>query len=177
MALLDGPGIGPGTGPEATGPGGGGPAGEPFHAVERELALLFRRGRARTQEMAREVHPDLEGSSYALLGHVERAGPVRVTDLGAYFGVGKATMSRQIKALEALGLIRRGSDPLDGRVSLVSVTEEGRRRVVRAREARRERIRNLMATWEPGDVAAFARLLGRFNDLMADLHGPAPGRD
>ncbi|WP_377269413.1 MarR family winged helix-turn-helix transcriptional regulator [Peterkaempfera sp. SMS 1(5)a] len=137
-----------------------------FGSVERELALLFRRARARATDMAREVHPELEGSAYPLLAYIEDSGKVRLTDIGVHFGVGKATVSRQIKALEVLGLVRRESDPLDGRVSLVSLTEEGDRRYSRARDARMGSFRSMLGTWEPDDVAVFARLLHRFNGLI-----------
>ncbi|MFF4649794.1 MarR family winged helix-turn-helix transcriptional regulator [Streptomyces sp. NPDC001380] len=137
-----------------------------YRSVEQELALLFRRARARATEMAREVHPELEGSAYPLLAYIGGSGRVRLTDIGLHFGVGKGTVSRQIKTLESLGLVSRESDPLDGRVYLVSLTEEGDRRYTRAREARMGSIRTLLGAWEPADVSAFAGLLHRFNELM-----------
>ncbi len=48
-------------------------------------------------------------------------------------------MSRQLRALEDLGLVAREPDPADGRARLVHLTEEGRSRVGRVREARRAR--------------------------------------
>ncbi|MDH6123362.1 MarR family transcriptional regulator [Kitasatospora sp. GP82] len=138
---------------------------EAFLAVEREVALLFRRGRARAADMSRRVHPRLEGVAYSMLGFIEEAGRVRMTDIGLHFGVGKATISRQVKVLEELGLVARELDPLDRRSSLVSLTSEGAMRYLRARGGRMAHFRALMATWETADVAQFADLLQRFNDL------------
>ncbi|MFC9633606.1 MarR family transcriptional regulator, partial [Streptomyces mirabilis] len=76
-----------------------------FPALERELTLLLRRARASSGEMAREVHPDLEASAYGLLFRLDECGRQRATELAAYIGVGKATMSRQLHALEELGLV------------------------------------------------------------------------
>lgn len=42
-------------------------------------------------------------------------------------------MSRQLRALEVLGLVAREPDPADGRASLVGLTEEGRERFLRVR--------------------------------------------
>ncbi|AUG79650.1 MarR family transcriptional regulator [Kitasatospora sp. MMS16-BH015] len=142
---------------------------EAFLAVEREVAVLFRRGRARTAEMSRRVHPALEGVAYSLLGHIEETGPVRLTDIGLHFGVGKPTISRQIKALEGLGLVVREVDPLDRRSSLVSLTADGAERYRRAREGRMARFRALMATWQTVDVERFAELLERFNELTGEV--------
>ncbi|MDH6116374.1 MarR family winged helix-turn-helix transcriptional regulator [Kitasatospora sp. GAS204B] len=140
-----------------------------FRAVEREVAVMFRRGRARSAEMSRMVHPKLEGLAYSLLAHLSEAGQVRVTDVGAHFGVGKATISRQIKALEELGLVARESDPLDGRVSLVSLTEDGARRFLRAHEYRIASFRAMLASWDPAELDQFVHLLARFNETVASV--------
>ncbi|MFB7662967.1 MarR family winged helix-turn-helix transcriptional regulator [Kitasatospora sp. NPDC056138] len=141
---------------------------EAFLAVEREVALLFRRGRARVAEMSRRVHPRLEGVAYSMMGFIENAGRVRMTDIGQHFGVGKATISRQIKVLEGLGLVAREVDPLDRRSSLVSLTEDGARRFLRARDERMANFRALLGTWETADVEQFGELLRRFNDLTGE---------
>ena len=144
-------------------------------AVEREIALLFRRGRAKVADLSRQVHPELEGMAYSMLGFVEQAGRVRLTDIGAHFSVGKATVSRQIKALEEIGLVAREADPLDRRAALVSLTEDGAARYLRVRNSRTARFRRLMETWPQDDVARFADLLERFNDLTDDLTGDPAG--
>ena len=134
-----------------------------FLALERELAVFLRRARANSGEMAREVHPDLEAAAYGLLVRLESAGRQRATDLAAYFGVGKATMSRQLRALEDLGLVARDPDPADGRASLVRLTEEGRDRFRHVRDARRGRYVRKLADWDRGEVAELARRLHQLN--------------
>ncbi len=157
--------------------GGGGRAASPgpardveqpgFLALERELTVLLRRARASQGEMAREVHPDLEPSAYGLLVRLDERGRQRATELAAYIGVGKATMSRQLRALEQLGLLAREPDPADGRAWLVALTEEGQQRVSRVREARRARYAGRLADWDPAEVTELARLLNQLNRSMA----------
>lgn len=137
-----------------------------FLSLERELTVLFRRARANQGEMAREVHPDLESAAYGLLVRLEECGRQRATELAAYIGVGKATMSRQLRALEQLGLVAREPDPADGRAWLVDLTEEGRTRVGRVREARRERYVSHFSHWDRAEVAELARLLNQLNRGM-----------
>ncbi|NEC92229.1 MarR family transcriptional regulator [Streptomyces sp. SID12501] len=134
-----------------------------FLALERELTVFLRRARASSGEMAREVHPDLESSAYGLLVRLDECGRQRATELAAYIGVGKATMSRQLRALEELGLIAREPDPADGRAWLVHLTDEGRVRFRAVREARRERYVRELAAWDRVEVAELARLLHRLN--------------
>jgi DNA-binding MarR family transcriptional regulator len=137
---------------------------EALDSLERELSVLLRRARAVSAEMARELHPDLEPGAYGLLVRLEQAGSERATDLAAYFGVGKATISRQLRALCDLGLVAREPDPADGRAYLMRLTEEGRRRFTGVRDARREAFLELMRSWSRHEVAELARLLRRFNE-------------
>ncbi|MFE6101825.1 MarR family winged helix-turn-helix transcriptional regulator [Streptomyces laurentii] len=151
-----------GTGSEAPASGGSGVDPE-FLALERELAVFLRRARAQSGEMAREVHPELESAAYGLFVRLDDVGPQRATDLAAYIGVGKATMSRQLRALEDLGLVARDPDPVDGRASLVRLTDEGQGRFRQVRDARRMSYVRKLAGWDRAEVAELARLLQHFN--------------
>ncbi|MET8256846.1 MarR family winged helix-turn-helix transcriptional regulator [Micromonospora sp. NPDC005553] len=137
---------------------------EPIRAVEHELTALLRRGRAVSWEIAREVHPNLEPNTYGLLLWLRRSGSIRLTELAARLGVGKGTLSRQINALEALGLVYRDPDPSDRRAAQITFTEEGQRRFDAARSARVGELLRTLNDWPARDVEEFARLLGRFND-------------
>jgi DNA-binding MarR family transcriptional regulator len=158
---------GTGTDSEA-GPKGTNGVDHVFLSLERELAVFLRRARASSGEMARQVHPGLEAAAYGLLVRLEDAGAQRATDLAAYFGVGKATMSRQLRALEEVGLVGREPDPADGRASLVRLTEEGMERFRRVRIARRERYVRKLAGWDRGEIAELARLLRQLNERADD---------
>ncbi|MCQ6552836.1 MarR family transcriptional regulator [Streptomyces sp. C10-9-1] len=148
---------------DTAGPDGRSGVDREFLALERELTVFLRRARASSGEMARQVHPELEPAAYGLLVRLEEAGEQRATELAGYFGVGKATMSRQLRALEDLGLVARTPDPADGRASLVRLTREGVVRFRHVRDARRERYRSKLAGWDRGEVAELARLLHQLN--------------
>lgn len=137
-----------------------------FLSLERELTVFLRRARSNQTEMAREVHPDLESAAYGLLVRLDEQGRQRATELAAYIGVGKATMSRQLRALEDLGLVAREPDPADGRAWLVHLTDEGRGRVGKVREARRASYVRKLTGWDPREVAELARLLNHLNRSM-----------
>lgn len=141
-------------------------ADQEYLSLERELTILFRRARANQGEMAREVHPDLESAAYGLLIRLDECGRQRATELAAYIGVGKATMSRQLRALEDLGLVAREPDPADGRAWLVGLTDEGHDRVRKVRDARRARYVSQLSHWDRLEVAELARLLGQLNRGM-----------
>ena len=105
-----------------------------YGEVERELAVLLRRARAWNRDLATEVHRDLQPTAYALLSRIEEQVSLRASDLSDYFGIDKGADQPPGGAAGALGLVRREPDPDDGRAQRLVVTEEGRKRMTRARE-------------------------------------------
>ena len=67
---------------------------------------------------------------------------------------------RVVDRLEAAGLARRESDPLDGRRALVRLEPAGRELAERALEARSRVLRSAVAELEVADVRELERLLG-----------------
>ncbi|GII98471.1 DNA-binding MarR family transcriptional regulator [Sediminihabitans luteus] len=136
----------------------------PFADLERELRVLIRRASSSGAAIARRVHPDLEASAYPLLAHVDSNPGVRGSDLATHFGVGRATVSRQLARLEELGLIQREVDPEDSRGQLLTLTDEGAARFADARERRIASLSQGLATWDVADVATLAGLLHRYSE-------------
>jgi DNA-binding MarR family transcriptional regulator len=58
----------------------------------------------------------------ATLGRLRDSGPTRLTELAAAEGVSQPSMSALVARLTDQGLVQRGSDPLDARVDLLSLT-------------------------------------------------------
>lgn len=127
--------------------------------------MLLRRARAMSIHLAREVHPDLEPGAYVLLVQLANSDGARLTDLAAFLGVGKPTVSRQLSVLERLGLVERVPDVHDARAQVIRNTPKGARRLATARAGRRVRFRELLDAWPTDDVAQLGELLRRFNQL------------
>ena len=153
-------------------PAGAGEATDPYQAVEHELGRLLRRVRTLTRTMAQEVHPDLDPTAYGLLVRLEEVGQARLTDLAAYFGVGKPTLSRQLAFLARLGLVRGQPDPDDGRVTRLELTEDAVRRVREVRGTRRGNLRAALERWPVDDVTELGDLLRRLNEVSATTAAP-----
>jgi len=141
-------------------------ASEPFVALEREVRMMIRRAQSSATVTARRVHPDLEASAYPLLAHIAQHSGTRGSDLAVAFGVGRATVSRQLSRLVELGLVHRDVDPDDSRGQCITLTADGVERFERARAARITMFRGALADWDPDDVGQLAKLLHRY---LADL--------
>lgn len=137
----------------------------PASAIERELGLLVRRAQSHGRELARRVHPELDLAAYLVMVRLDACGGERVSDLAAYFGVDKSVTSRQVAALEGLGMVSRTPDPADARAQQLRLTADGAARLRRVRTARRRQFQQLLVAWPAEDVSRFAGYLSRFNAL------------
>jgi len=140
------------------------PATDPFGALEREIRVLIRRAQSSAAQTARRVHPELEASAYPILAHIDSHPGIRGSDLAAHFGVGRATVSRQLSRLVELGLVHREVDPEDTRGQRITLTADGAQRFARARDRRIEMYKDAFGDWDETDVSQLATLLHRYSE-------------
>lgn len=81
---------------------------------------------------------DITLGQASALAHLPGSPGVTASELAAAEGVRHQSMTSTIAALAALGLVQRRPDPHDGRRQLVSLTDEGHRRVEEGRQLRGE---------------------------------------
>lgn len=134
--------------------------------LEQQVNVLVRRARRILTLRAAQVHPDLAATSYVVLTHVHRNGPLRASQIADHFDIDKGAVSRHVQALSDLGLVARTPDPEDRRASTIAVTQPARDRLADVLEGRRERLRASMQEWPDADLDQFVTLLGRYNSLL-----------
>jgi DNA-binding MarR family transcriptional regulator len=125
---------------------------------------------------------ELSANDAWLLGTIAAAGTMRVSEVARMQGVDKSTISPQLRRLEQRGLLARTTDPSDGRVVLVTATDEGRRWNEELAATGAAVFADALRGWPAEDVAALATLLTRLADhLTIDGDNVAddsePGRD
>jgi DNA-binding MarR family transcriptional regulator len=132
----------------------------------RLLRLMDRR-----QAQYQAEHPDaVERSTYFLLVHLVKGGPQRAGALADAVHSDPSTISRQVGHLVRLGFVERMADPEDGRATLLTATQEGRRVLEENRRIRIERYAGMLADWSVDDRRTFAELLGRFVTAFEVTH-------
>ena len=107
---------------------------------------------------------DLERALFPLLVRIERRGPLAIGELAELCGRDYSTVSRQIAKLETLGLVARGTDARDARVTQATITARGRALTRSFDRAREQLMRSLLADWDRREVSDLARLLRRLAD-------------
>ncbi|MCO5992945.1 MarR family winged helix-turn-helix transcriptional regulator [Actinoallomurus rhizosphaericola] len=131
--------------------------------VAHELRLVVGRlvRRARRPE-------DLPTPQAAVLGHLDREGPLTTADLAERQRVRHQSMARTVGRLTALGLIAAGPHPSDARKTLLTITDAGRAELQSQRTRRTDWLAEAMASEfdpeEQRDLARAVALLARLAD-------------
>jgi DNA-binding MarR family transcriptional regulator len=138
--------------------------------IEQQLTVLLRRVQ-RIHLSTGSTEVNLERSAYGIMCKLADEGPQRLGALASAFRLDPSTITRQVQALEEIGLASRSTDATDRRASILDLTDDGRTILDRTRTHRRSRLQAALAEWSEEDRAEFGRLLGRFNASVDALLG------
>ncbi len=78
-------------------------------------------------------------------------GPSSLSGLAELHNVSLPTMSRTVSRLEKIGWVERRSNPSDRRVTLIALTEDGRRRLIEMSEVAQETFRKALESTSTSD--------------------------
>lgn len=135
--------------------------------IGRQLGLFVRRfDRMHTDLRLGPDGIDLERAAYVLLGRIVTDGPARLSVLADDVSLDLSTISRQVAALEAAGLVARTTDSSDRRASVIAATGAGCEVFLRNRQVWLAALGELLADWSPPERSEFARLLTRLNNTI-----------
>jgi DNA-binding MarR family transcriptional regulator len=109
----------------------------------------------------------LSMTAAATLAGIERVGPQRLTLLATREGVTQPAMTQLISRLEDARLVRREPSQEDGRVVLVTITDEGRTVLARRRATRGGRLASIITQLSPEHHAALAAALPALDALAS----------
>jgi DNA-binding MarR family transcriptional regulator len=102
--------------------------------IERQLMSC---SGACNSTLAGEMH--LERSAYGIITKLADEGAQRLGALATAFDLDPSTITRQVQALEELGMTTRKTDSTDRRASILDLTDAGRQALERTRSYRRQR--------------------------------------
>jgi DNA-binding MarR family transcriptional regulator len=118
------------------------------------------------------VDAPVDKAGLAVLHEMRSLGTVRPSDLASQMRLDLSTISRHLRSLAELGMVRRTADPDDARAQLVSITERGGEVLGRVLDQRAATIRNAIAHWPEGDRFALRQLLRRLADDLSRAADP-----
>jgi DNA-binding MarR family transcriptional regulator len=133
----------------------------------RDLQRTVRRSKARLLTAASN---DVESATQMLLHTVAAEGPMRASALAASLQADLSTVSRQVGVLVSRGLLERQADQLDGRASLLAVTDAGRAALAQYEQGRQAFFDEVLTGWSTGEMRQFAQQLERFTAAYDRIH-------
>ena len=141
----------------------GDPEDERVSALAAELRLVLG---ALTRRLREQTTPtDLTSSQKSVLLRLERDGPATGTTLARAEGMRPQSMGAILSSLQASGLVKGTPDPADGRQTILSLTDQLRKRIKADRAAREDwlfrNIRTKLSAREREQLATAVALLQR----------------
>lgn len=148
--------------------------GSAITTIEREALLLVRH---LTLTAVRRTRVTIDRSAYTLLACLDDGREMSLGELSEVLGLDVSTISRQTTAMLRSGLLERIGDPAGGAARKLRATQAGEQSLRDACAQNIDLLRHVTESWEPEDLAAFARYLERFNGAFEELESrPWPGR-
>ncbi|NRF96214.1 MarR family transcriptional regulator [Paenibacillus frigoriresistens] len=131
-----------------------------LESLEIEMAILVRRLTSLTSDKKID---NLDRSAYLLLHQISTHGCAGVRTLADAFQLDISTVSRQAAALEQKEYVYRIPDPQDRRAYALQITDLGNQELVEYKQARSDRLKEVLKDWSDEECQAFAQLLKKFN--------------
>lgn len=116
-----------------------------------------------------------KGSQTGVLIALGETGPITQRKLTEQLGICSASASEVIAKLERAELICRSPNPADGRTVDITLTEEGQRQSLAARQQRIQRHREMFACLSEDEKQQLQTLLGKLNAAWAKQWGKQEG--
>lgn len=150
----------------------------PVGLTERELengrrlaSVVFAFGKQQAAVAARMSKSGIDRSAIVLLKNLVALGPSRSGALAEAVHSDPSTVSRQVAALVRSGLVARRADPVDGRASLLVITDAGLALLEEQRARFALALARLLVDWDQDEADTFIRLFERF---LADHEANLP---
>jgi DNA-binding MarR family transcriptional regulator len=126
--------------------------------IEYEIALLVRLTTSHSPKLG-----SLDRSEYLLLSELEKSSPLAIHILADQLKLNLSTASRQVTGLEKKKYIDRFPDRQNGRISLVTLTDEGKEILHNVQEVRRKGYAEILKDWSKDDLQHLEENLTRLN--------------
>jgi len=130
-----------------------------------EMGRMTRSGRADRLRSER-AGVEVTGAAQRLIYYLVENGALRLSELARRTTTDPGILTRQVNAMEEMGLVERRPDPTDRRAALVHLMPRGRRIADKLRAVQDEVLGGQLAAWSSADLERAADLM---EQLIRDI--------
>ncbi|MFA9466400.1 MAG: MarR family winged helix-turn-helix transcriptional regulator [Velocimicrobium sp.] len=128
-----------------------------------QLNALLSASHALNVRTAAVFDPTLQPAAFLIVRWLLSNGPAVATLLAESTAMDRSSVSRLVAQLKHLGYVKSETHPEDRRGVLLSLTELGREKALKAIKEKEEEFYNRILKWEDSDLETFVYLLRCFN--------------
>jgi len=110
----------------------------------------------------------ISASRYELLSQLYKVEEINQSTLQKLVNIDSAAVTRHLKQLEASGMVTKRRNPEDNRVIFVSLTDEGRERIIEYRKENMGFVKQMLHDFTAEEVDALSDMLRRMQDNIVD---------
>ncbi|OED32385.1 transcriptional regulator [Planococcus maritimus] len=110
----------------------------------------------------------ISASRYELLSQLYKVDEINQSTLQKLVNIDGAAITRHLKQLEASGMVIKRRNPEDNRVIFVSLTDDGRERIIEYRKENTGFVKQMLHDFTTEEVDALSDMLQRMQDNIVD---------
>lgn len=110
----------------------------------------------------------ISASRFELLSQLYKVDEINQSTLQKLVNIDGAAITRHLKQLEASGMVTKRRNPEDNRVIFVSLTDEGRERIIEYRKENMGFVKQMLHDFTSEEVDALNDMLQRMQDNIID---------
>lgn len=139
----------------------------PINVAALAVRLRIVNGRLH-RRLRQSVDGEMGASQLSALAKIARMGPVGPSELADAEGVSRPSMTSIVHGLDSAGLVARSTDPTDGRRTVLTATEDGRRRLDRMRRRKAAYLARRLRELPDEDVRTLEDAVGILERLLEE---------
>jgi DNA-binding MarR family transcriptional regulator len=139
------------------------------HGVAESLGLFMRWARLQLHQRIEKITGiSIDRSAVVILETLHRDGPMRMSELANKIGLDRSTVSRQVAAVTAAGLVEKSDDTTDARAAVLSLSARGQSVRHKFLAGWQTVAAELIAAWSLEEQAEFSRLMSKLANQLRD---------
>lgn len=136
---------------------------------EQEKILYLLKGLSNQISPKFERCTGISSSRYELLHHLYEVDEVNQSTLQKVVNIDSAAITRHLKQLEADGMVVRNKIPSDNRVTLVRLTEEGRKRIIATKIEQATFVNQMLQDFSQEEIDVLANMIQRMQNNISEF--------